>query len=178
MLGKIKGWRSSVHHQLQEYTQTHVHCVSDAIQSSHPLAPPAPQEEPQPREAQTHDRRAAPSLHRPVHRPQRPAGSTHSSTRAGTVCVGGLNWSGMGAQALHLSTSSFSVLPGGRLDSGADGEGLGEDASDPWGRRADVSIHVPAVDPWMDTPRTIHILPILPVNGTGWEVAGLAKDSV
>ena len=46
---------------------------------------------------------------------------------SGTVCVGGLNWSGMGAQALHLSTSSFSVLPGGRLDSGADGEGLGEE---------------------------------------------------
>ena len=33
-----------VHHQLQELTQTHVHCVSDAIQSSHPLSslsPPA-----------------------------------------------------------------------------------------------------------------------------------------
>ena len=26
-----------VHHQLQEPTQTHVHCVSDAIQPSHPL---------------------------------------------------------------------------------------------------------------------------------------------
>ena len=97
---------------------------------------------------------------------------------SGTVCVGGLNSSGMGAQALHLPTSSLSVLPCGRLDSGADGEGLGEDASEPWGRRADVSIHVPAVDPWRDTPKTIHILPILPVNGTGWEAAGLAKDSV
>ena len=32
----------SVHHQLQEYTQTHVHCVSDAIQPSHPLSPPSP----------------------------------------------------------------------------------------------------------------------------------------
>ena len=33
-----------VHHQLPEYTQTHVHWVSDAIQSSHPLSffsPPA-----------------------------------------------------------------------------------------------------------------------------------------
>ena len=34
-----------VHHQLQEFTQTHVHRVGDAIQSSHPLSstsPPAP----------------------------------------------------------------------------------------------------------------------------------------
>ena len=34
-----------VHHQLPEFTQTHVHQVSDAIQSSHPLlstSPPAP----------------------------------------------------------------------------------------------------------------------------------------
>ena len=28
----------SVHHQLPEFTQTHVHCVSDAIQPSHPLS--------------------------------------------------------------------------------------------------------------------------------------------
>ena len=35
-----------VHHQLPEFTQTHVHRVSDAIQPSHPLSspsPPAPQ---------------------------------------------------------------------------------------------------------------------------------------
>ena len=34
-----------VHHQLPEFTQTHVHRVSDAIQPSHPLSstsPPAP----------------------------------------------------------------------------------------------------------------------------------------
>ena len=34
-----------VHHQLPEFTQTHVHQVSDAIQPSHPLpylSPPAP----------------------------------------------------------------------------------------------------------------------------------------
>ena len=31
-----------VHHQLPEFTQTHVHRVSDAIQSSHPLASPSP----------------------------------------------------------------------------------------------------------------------------------------
>ena len=34
-----------VHHKLPEFTQTHVHCVGDAIQSSHPLSslsPPAP----------------------------------------------------------------------------------------------------------------------------------------
>ena len=31
-----------VHHQLPEYTQTHVHRVSDAIQPSHPLASPSP----------------------------------------------------------------------------------------------------------------------------------------
>ena len=28
-----------VHHQLPEFTQTHVHRVSDAIQPSHPLSP-------------------------------------------------------------------------------------------------------------------------------------------
>ena len=31
-----------VHHQLLELTQTHVHCVSDAIQPSHPLMSPSP----------------------------------------------------------------------------------------------------------------------------------------
>ena len=34
-----------VHHKLPEFTQTHVHCIGDAIQSSHPLSslsPPAP----------------------------------------------------------------------------------------------------------------------------------------
>ena len=31
-----------VHHQLLESTQTHVHCVSDAIQLSHPLSSPSP----------------------------------------------------------------------------------------------------------------------------------------
>ena len=31
-----------VHHQLPEYTQTHVHWVSDAIQPSHPLSSPSP----------------------------------------------------------------------------------------------------------------------------------------
>ena len=31
-----------VHHQLREFTQTHVHRVSDAIQPSHPLASPSP----------------------------------------------------------------------------------------------------------------------------------------
>ena len=34
-----------VHHQLPEFTQTHVHQVGDAIQPSHPLSslsPPAP----------------------------------------------------------------------------------------------------------------------------------------
>ena len=30
-----------VHHQLPEFTQTHVHCVSDAIQPSHPLSSPS-----------------------------------------------------------------------------------------------------------------------------------------
>ena len=32
----------SVHHQLPEFTQTHVHQVSDAIQPSHPLSSPSP----------------------------------------------------------------------------------------------------------------------------------------
>ena len=32
----------SIHHQLQEFTQTHIHRVNDAIQSSHPLSSPSP----------------------------------------------------------------------------------------------------------------------------------------
>ena len=32
----------SVHHQLLELTQTHVHPISDAIQPSHPLSSPSP----------------------------------------------------------------------------------------------------------------------------------------
>ena len=32
----------SVHHQLLEFTQTHVHWVSDAIQASHPQSSPSP----------------------------------------------------------------------------------------------------------------------------------------
>ena len=31
-----------VHHQLPEFTQTHVHWVGDAIQTSHPLSSPSP----------------------------------------------------------------------------------------------------------------------------------------
>ena len=31
-----------VHHRLQEFTQTHVHRVGDAIQPSHPLSSPSP----------------------------------------------------------------------------------------------------------------------------------------
>ena len=31
-----------VHHQLPEFTQTHVHRVSDAIQPCHPLSSPSP----------------------------------------------------------------------------------------------------------------------------------------
>ena len=31
-----------VHHQLPELAQTHVHCVGDAIQPSHPLLSPFP----------------------------------------------------------------------------------------------------------------------------------------
>ena len=31
-----------VHHQLPELTQTHVHRVGDAIQTSHPLSSPSP----------------------------------------------------------------------------------------------------------------------------------------
>ena len=31
-----------VHHQLLEFTQTYVHQVSDAIQTSHPLLSPSP----------------------------------------------------------------------------------------------------------------------------------------
>ena len=31
-----------VHHKFPEFTQTHVHLVSDAIQPSHPLSSPSP----------------------------------------------------------------------------------------------------------------------------------------
>ena len=31
-----------VHHQLPEFTQTHIHRVSDAIRPSHPLSSPSP----------------------------------------------------------------------------------------------------------------------------------------
>ena len=31
-----------IHHQLPEFTQTHVHRVRDAIQPSHPLSSPSP----------------------------------------------------------------------------------------------------------------------------------------
>ena len=31
-----------VHHQLPEFTKTHVHCVGNAIQPSHPLSSPSP----------------------------------------------------------------------------------------------------------------------------------------
>ena len=31
-----------VHHQLPEFTQTHIHQVGDAIRSSHSLSPPSP----------------------------------------------------------------------------------------------------------------------------------------
>ena len=37
-----------VHHQLPEFTQSHVHRISDAIQPSHPLSSPSP---PAPRES-------------------------------------------------------------------------------------------------------------------------------
>ena len=33
---------SIIHHQLPEFTQTHIHWVSDAIQPSHPLSSPSP----------------------------------------------------------------------------------------------------------------------------------------
>ena len=32
----------TVHHQLPEFTQIHVHCVGDAIQPSYPLSSPSP----------------------------------------------------------------------------------------------------------------------------------------
>ena len=40
-----------VHHQLPEFTQTHVHRVRDAIQTSHPLSSPSP---PAPNPSQHH----------------------------------------------------------------------------------------------------------------------------
>ena len=40
-----------VHHQIPEFTQTHIHRVSDAIQPSHPLSSPSP---PAPNPSQHH----------------------------------------------------------------------------------------------------------------------------
>ena len=40
MNGSTSG--APVHHQLPEFTQTHVHQVGDAIQPSHPLSSPSP----------------------------------------------------------------------------------------------------------------------------------------
>ena len=40
-----------VHHQFSEFTQTHIHRVSDAIQPSHPLSSPSP---PAPNSSQHH----------------------------------------------------------------------------------------------------------------------------
>ena len=34
--------RLPVHHQVLDPTQTHVHCIGDAIQASHPLSSPSP----------------------------------------------------------------------------------------------------------------------------------------
>ena len=39
---KLQNARLPVHHQLPEFTQTHVHRVGDAIQQSHPLSSPSP----------------------------------------------------------------------------------------------------------------------------------------
>ena len=41
-----------VHHQLPEFTETHVHQVSDAIQPSHPLSSPSPPSPPAPNPSQ------------------------------------------------------------------------------------------------------------------------------
>ena len=38
----IAAHQASVHHQLAEFTETHVHRVSDDIQPSHPLSSPSP----------------------------------------------------------------------------------------------------------------------------------------
>ena len=40
MVGSTPGF--PVHHQLSKPTQTHVHCIGDAIQPSHPLSSPSP----------------------------------------------------------------------------------------------------------------------------------------
>ena len=39
-----------VHHQLLQFTQTHVHRVGDAIQPSHPLSSPSPAPSPSQRQ--------------------------------------------------------------------------------------------------------------------------------
>ena len=38
----VAGQDSVVYHQLSEFTQTHPHCLGDAIQPSHPLVSPSP----------------------------------------------------------------------------------------------------------------------------------------
>ena len=39
---RIAALQALLHHQLPEFTQTHVHRVGDAIQPSHPLPSPSP----------------------------------------------------------------------------------------------------------------------------------------
>ena len=49
-----------VHHQLPEFTQTHIHRVSDAIQPSHPLSSPSP---PAPNPSHIHQHKSATGIH-------------------------------------------------------------------------------------------------------------------
>ena len=49
-----------VHHQLPEFTQTHIHRVSDVIQPSHPLSSPSPLA-PNPSQHRSHFQRVNPS---------------------------------------------------------------------------------------------------------------------
>ena len=71
-----------VHHQLPEFTQTHVHKVSDVIQPSHPLSSPSP---PAPNPSQ-HQSLSAGSATSSVHAQSRhqcmlATGSVHAQSR-------------------------------------------------------------------------------------------------
>ena len=58
-----------VHHQLPEFTQTHVHRVGDAIQPSHPLSspfPPAPNSTPAAAAAAAKSLQSCPTLCDPI----------------------------------------------------------------------------------------------------------------
>ena len=76
-----------VHHQLLEFTQTHVHRVGDAIQPSHPLSSPSPP---------TLNPSQHQGLYQWVNSSQEVAQSTGVSASASVLSINTQNWSPLG----------------------------------------------------------------------------------